>query len=113
MGTVWNIAREQQQQGKLHPVAFPSAIPARCIAAASVPGDIILDPFMGSGTTLLAAKSSQRRAIGIEVEERYCEIAAKRLAQESLFAPPAAAQKTETETMSSCSGPNGERMKKE
>ena len=48
------------------------------------PGDVVLDPFMGAGTTLVDAKASGRKAIGIEIEERYCEIAANRCAQEVL-----------------------------
>lgn len=65
-----------------HPCPKPISAWSKLLVRGSVnEDDLILDPFMGSGTTLLAAKQTNRRAIGIEIEEQYCEIAAKRLAQ--------------------------------
>lgn len=65
-----------------HPASFPIALARKAII--TTPAQLVCDPFMGSGTTLRAAKDLGRRAIGIEIEERYCEIAARRLAQEVL-----------------------------
>ena len=62
-----------------HPTPKPVALSAHFIGLHSQSGDLVLDPFMGAGSTLVAARDLGRRAIGIEIEERYCEIAAKRL----------------------------------
>jgi site-specific DNA-methyltransferase (adenine-specific) len=68
-----------------HPCPKPTGWMRWSVQLASLPGELLLDPFCGSGQTLRAAKDLGRRAIGIEIEERYCEIAAKRLSQEVLF----------------------------
>lgn len=65
-----------------HPCQMPMDVMTRIVAVTE--GNPIIDPFMGSGTTLRAAKDLGRRVIGIEIDERYCEIAARRLAQETL-----------------------------
>jgi site-specific DNA-methyltransferase (adenine-specific) len=65
---------------KEHPTQKPIALMRWCLEFFP-DAQTILDPFMGSGTTLRAAKDLGRKAIGIEIEERYCEIAAKRMAQ--------------------------------
>jgi len=70
-----------------HPCQKPQELMAWCLRFVDPVLDVV-DPFMGSGTTLRAAKDLGRRAIGIEIEERYCEIAAKRLAQKVLFVEP-------------------------
>lgn len=67
---------------KLHPTQKPLSLMLWCLQMTE--NGLVLDPYIGSGTTLRAAKDLGRKAIGIEIEERYCEIAAKRLAQEVL-----------------------------
>jgi site-specific DNA-methyltransferase (adenine-specific) len=67
-----------------HPCPKPLAWMRWAVARASREGETVLDPFMGSGTTLMASKALGRRSIGIEIEERYCEIAATRCSQEVL-----------------------------
>ena len=76
---VWRIPSNSD---KTHPASFPLKLPTIAISATNA--KTILDPFMGSGTTLRAAKDLNRRSIGIEIDEQYCEIAARRLAQEVL-----------------------------
>ena len=68
----------------LHPTQKPVALMAWIIGKWTEPGDLILDPYMGSGPIARAAKDLGRRYIGVEVSEDYCEIAAKRLSQEVL-----------------------------
>lgn len=81
---------------KQHPTEKPVELMAWCIAQVSDPCPLILDPFMGSGTTLVAAKQLGRRAIGIEIERKYCDIAIERLRQQVL---PLVATEPEAEQM--------------
>jgi len=67
-----------------HPSQKPLKLIRELMAVGSKERELVLDPFMGSGTTLRAAKDLGRKAIGIEIEERYCEIAVKRLQQSVL-----------------------------
>lgn len=83
-GAQQNVFSCATVEDKEHIAQKPLAV-MQWILATCPPGALILDPFMGSGTTLRAAKDSGRPAIGIDSDERYCEIAAKRLAQETLF----------------------------
>ena len=79
---VSNIVRFYVSNDRLHPNEKPIDLPLHFIRLTTEIGGMVLDPFMGSGTTLRAAKDLGRKAIGIEIEERYCEIAAKRMRQE-------------------------------
>ena len=76
----WNGVEAAALKESSHPCERPVALYSWCINYAPK-ADTILDPFCGSGSTLVAAKLSGRKAIGIEIEEKYCEISANRLAQ--------------------------------
>ncbi len=79
---IGNVLHFPRQAPDDHPSPKPEGLMQRLVAAVAPGRGLVLDPFMGAGTTLRAAKNTGRRAVGIEFEERYCEIAAKRLGQE-------------------------------
>ena len=77
---IWHFRTVRPYPGK-HPCEKPEGLLAHMIGVSSRPSALTLDPFAGSGSTLAAARNLGRRAIGIEIEERYCEMAARRLSQ--------------------------------
>ena len=77
-----NIFKQYPPHDRQHPNEKPIELCNHFISLHTIQGQTILDPFMGSGTTLRSAKNLNRKAIGIELEEKYCEIAANRMSQE-------------------------------
>jgi len=73
--SVWQISPKTNLE---HAVAFPVEIPQRCIRAASMPDDAVLDPFVGSGTTIIAAEMTGRACHAIEISPAYCDVAVLR-----------------------------------
>lgn len=75
---VWTFNGESKKKIG-HPAPFPLELPKRCIKMFSYVGDTILDPFSGSGSTVIAALQNNRKGIGIEVDKKYCELSKKRI----------------------------------
>jgi site-specific DNA-methyltransferase (adenine-specific) len=75
---VWNFSGESKRRIG-HPAPFPVELPRRCIKLFSYVGDVVLDPFLGSGTTLIACLTTNRVGIGFDINEKYCDLAIKRL----------------------------------
>ena len=76
-----------------HPAPFPVELPRRCVKLFSYVGDVILDPFCGSGTTMIAAITNNRKGIGIDVDKKYCNLAQNRIT-ENLLPEPQKKKKT-------------------
>ena len=76
---LWTFQGQYKKGAGGHPAPFPVELPKRCIKLFSFIGDIILDPFMGSGSTLIAAALNNRKGIGIEIDKEYCVIAKGRI----------------------------------
>ncbi len=74
--TVWEMTTESSVD---HPAPFPVELPKRVIALYTQPGDVVLDPFMGSGSTAIAAKLTGRHYVGYELSAEYCQLAEKRV----------------------------------
>ncbi len=79
-----DLSLQGESSRRAHPTQKPVPLMRWCIERSGSINGVILDPFMGSGTTLRAAMDLGRKAIGIEIDERYCEVAAKRLSQSVL-----------------------------
>ena len=80
---VWTFSGQSKKGAGGHPAAFPVELPRRCIKLFSFVGDIVLDPFVGSGSTLIAASENNRRGVGIDIDKQYCDIAINRLKNEA------------------------------
>lgn len=80
---VWTFSGQHKKGAGGHPAAFPIELPKRCIKLFSFVGDTILDPFLGSGSTLIAACINNRVGIGVDIDKDYCDIAKNRLMNES------------------------------
>jgi site-specific DNA-methyltransferase (adenine-specific) len=75
---VWSFNGESKKRVG-HPAPFPVELPRRCIKLFSFVGDTVFDPFLGSGTTLIACFKTKRRGIGLEIDKGYCQLAVDRL----------------------------------
>lgn len=84
---VWNFMGESKKKIG-HPTPFPVELPKRCIKLFSFVGDTVLDPFLGSGSTLIACIKTNRKGIGIEIDKNYCELAKQRLIKEGRIYQP-------------------------
>jgi len=80
---LWTFSGESKKKIG-HPAPFPIELPKRCVKLFSYVGDTVLDPFLGSGTTVIAAYKLKRKAIGVEIDEKYFKLAIERVLKECI-----------------------------
>ena len=80
---VWTFPGQNKRGAGGHPAPFPVELAKRCIKLFSFVGDTVLDPFLGSGSTLIASRLNQRVGIGVDIDKSYCDIAVRRLQEEA------------------------------
>ncbi len=76
---VWTFPGQNKKGAGGHPAPFPVELPRRCIKLFSFIGDTVLDPFLGSGSTLIAACLQKRKGVGVDIDKSYCDIAMNRI----------------------------------
>jgi len=83
---IWEFYYEGRdiRDKEIHPAVFPIALPKKCIELFTHKGELVLDPFVGIGTTLIAARDTERNAVGFDLNKKYIEFAKKRLSQQQL-----------------------------
>ena len=80
---LWTFSGQSKKGAGGHPAPFPIELAKRCIKLFSYIGDTVLDPFSGSGSTLIAAQQNKRKGIGVDIDKDYCDIAINRLKKEA------------------------------
>lgn len=91
---LWEFFYEKRdiRDKKIHPAVFPIGLPAQCIKLFTHEGELVLDPFVGIGTTLIAAQDLNRNAVGFDLKQEYIDFSIKRLSQNKLIPEKAAKQ---------------------
>jgi site-specific DNA-methyltransferase (adenine-specific) len=107
-GTIWNYPQcgDGSKLKHKHPATFPNLLPYDLIECFCPPGGVVLDPFNGSGTTCVAAKTLGRNYIGIDISQEYCDIADARIKTESITRPVAPPPKVIAKVDSASELPN-------
>ncbi|MEM2910878.1 MAG: site-specific DNA-methyltransferase [Candidatus Bathyarchaeia archaeon] len=83
--SIWEIVKSREESKLKHPAMFPAELCRRLIEIYTKKGDVVLDPFMGSGSAIIAARDLERKGIGFDINPDFVELAKKRASQQKLI----------------------------